>query len=418
MDSTKIGHYIKEQLKIKKITQDGLAEQLSISSSAVSQALSGKNLFDISNLQRLSQILDIPLDTIINAGEERETNLELLSKLPLAELITKDPLKEYLQSIDSKGNNFFFYLLKHENIEVIKEYKEESIKNYRNKLAYTTLLVKNNQAEMLSQASMPDELHQYLYLSPKEDYKEYNDAFNKITEEQFAFFDAYVLVGDTKIYDLINMFKNYTKSSSFISESIDPYQIPWIVYYAIRTNKIPALVQFETIIDKNTTKIDYRKQVLHESLLKLAFEFQSWDVINHYLKKMDSFSFFRYFDSIFKAGSLDFIYRVKKELSPIEFEKKNRYELKPVFNNYKTLSRLVEKNQFELVEEAVRYSDQDSLDKALSIANGNQIEVMKAIILSGGRYTHTCTYSGNHYVFDNMTGMMRYLITELETKKN
>ena len=47
MNNTEVGTFIKEQLKLNNITQEVLAEKLGISSSAVSQGLSGKNSFDI-----------------------------------------------------------------------------------------------------------------------------------------------------------------------------------------------------------------------------------------------------------------------------------------------------------------------------------------------------------------------------------
>ena len=42
MDNVKVGLYIKQRIKEKGITQEQLAEEMNISSSAVSQVLSGK----------------------------------------------------------------------------------------------------------------------------------------------------------------------------------------------------------------------------------------------------------------------------------------------------------------------------------------------------------------------------------------
>lgn len=103
MDNVKVGQFIKEELKKHSITQEQLAEKLGISSSAVSQSLSGKNSFDITNLMEISKILDIDLDVIVNAGEERETNLERMSKMTYEKFSIEDPEFYKLKDTDSKG---------------------------------------------------------------------------------------------------------------------------------------------------------------------------------------------------------------------------------------------------------------------------------------------------------------------------
>ena len=108
MNSIKIGNYIKTQLKKKGISQEKLSEILGISSSAVSQALSGKNSFDIENLQLISEILDESLDVILNAGEERETRTEKLSKMTLEEFLEKDPTLDTIK--DKIINTEYYYL--------------------------------------------------------------------------------------------------------------------------------------------------------------------------------------------------------------------------------------------------------------------------------------------------------------------
>ena len=72
MDNVKVGLYIKKRIAEKGITQDQLAEMMNITSSAVSQVLTGKNMFDVVNLQVLSRILDEPIDKILNAGKNQK----------------------------------------------------------------------------------------------------------------------------------------------------------------------------------------------------------------------------------------------------------------------------------------------------------------------------------------------------------
>ena len=91
MDNVKVGLYIKKRIAEKGITQDQLAEMMNITSSAVSQVLTGKNMFDVVNLQVLSRILDEPIDKILNAGEEPETYLEILARKTQLEYKKDDP---------------------------------------------------------------------------------------------------------------------------------------------------------------------------------------------------------------------------------------------------------------------------------------------------------------------------------------
>lgn len=66
IDNVKVGEYIKVLLKKKGMTQDDLAEALSISKAAVSQNLRGKSSFDIQNLIQIAKIFEITLDELLN----------------------------------------------------------------------------------------------------------------------------------------------------------------------------------------------------------------------------------------------------------------------------------------------------------------------------------------------------------------
>ena len=57
---------LKKLLKQHNMTQDNLADALSISKSAVSQNLRGKSTFDIQNLIMIAKIFEITLDDLLN----------------------------------------------------------------------------------------------------------------------------------------------------------------------------------------------------------------------------------------------------------------------------------------------------------------------------------------------------------------
>lgn len=68
MNQEKIGKFISERRKAKKLTQEQLAEKLGISINAVSKWERGLCLMDMSLLKPLSKILDVSINEIL-AGE-------------------------------------------------------------------------------------------------------------------------------------------------------------------------------------------------------------------------------------------------------------------------------------------------------------------------------------------------------------
>ncbi len=75
IDNVKVGEYIKKLLKKKSMTQDDLANALSISKSAVSQNLRGKSSFDIQNLMNIAKLFEITLDDLLNLKTEETSEV-------------------------------------------------------------------------------------------------------------------------------------------------------------------------------------------------------------------------------------------------------------------------------------------------------------------------------------------------------
>ena len=88
MDKVKIGQFIANCRKDKKLTQEQLAEKLNISKNAVSKWERGICLMDMSLLKPLSEILDVSVNDILSGEkipddkikEKSEENLIKLSK--------------------------------------------------------------------------------------------------------------------------------------------------------------------------------------------------------------------------------------------------------------------------------------------------------------------------------------------------
>ena len=69
MDTIKIGKFIAEKRKEKKLTQEGLAEKLGVTSKTISRWENGNYMPDISLLKPLSEELDVTLNDLLS-GEE------------------------------------------------------------------------------------------------------------------------------------------------------------------------------------------------------------------------------------------------------------------------------------------------------------------------------------------------------------
>ena len=73
MNQVRIGKFISEKRKDKKITQEQLAEKLGVSTNAVSKWERGLCLMDMSLLKPLSEILEVSVNEILS-GEKIDNN--------------------------------------------------------------------------------------------------------------------------------------------------------------------------------------------------------------------------------------------------------------------------------------------------------------------------------------------------------
>ena len=88
IDNDKIGQYIKELRKSKKLTQEELADKLYISRQAVSNWETGKDAPSVDNVKDISKIFDVSIADIY-AGEEikdKQTLNEIIHSLVTMEM--------------------------------------------------------------------------------------------------------------------------------------------------------------------------------------------------------------------------------------------------------------------------------------------------------------------------------------------
>lgn len=76
MNQKKIGKFISEKRKSKKLTQAQLAEKLGVSTNAVSKWERGLCLMDMSLLKPLSEILEVSVNEILSGEEIEDEDIE------------------------------------------------------------------------------------------------------------------------------------------------------------------------------------------------------------------------------------------------------------------------------------------------------------------------------------------------------
>ncbi len=119
MNQEKIGKFISERRKDKKITQAQLAEKLGVSTNAVSKWERGLCLMDMSLLKPLSEILEVSVNEILSGEKIDSEDIEKKSEENIVKLTELINLKTMRYGII--GMAIFFIIL-----VIISLFKETS----------------------------------------------------------------------------------------------------------------------------------------------------------------------------------------------------------------------------------------------------------------------------------------------------
>lgn len=95
MEQQKVGNFLKELRKEKKLTQEQLAEQLNVSARTVSRWETGSNMPDISLLVELAEFYDVSIPEIIDGERKSENMNEKVKETALK-------LSDYAESINQR----------------------------------------------------------------------------------------------------------------------------------------------------------------------------------------------------------------------------------------------------------------------------------------------------------------------------
>lgn len=109
MNQEKIGKFIFEKRKSKKLTQAQLAEKLGVSTNAVSKWERGLCLMDMSLLKPLSEILEVSVNEILSGEEIEDEDIEKKCEENIVSLTELVNLKTMKYGIIGMARDFFRY---------------------------------------------------------------------------------------------------------------------------------------------------------------------------------------------------------------------------------------------------------------------------------------------------------------------
>lgn len=406
MDSAKIGRYIKSKLKENNISQAELSQKLGISSSAVSQALTGYNSFDIENLEAIGDILDEPIDKIISAGEERMTRTEKIARLSVEEIKFEDPNLDSLKTKDRKGLSLDDYAIKHKNIELINFLEKYKIDQKHSKnLDYLSVLAEFGKFDRLKKIINYDFAPNLKKLR-ETPYDQLNIQEKNLVEK----------VIKSKNINLVNLFdKN-------ISYYIKEPKKPQFLFNSIIFDEIYILDAFINAHENSEISRGYKRS-LNETLyevLNIAIRYNSKNCIEYIDKNTGLLSK--------KGNDLDTNFDMNKILN--ELVNSNDINiidwfLDKYYNNSKTnkgvqlryIEPLIKNNEIEKTQKFVKSLNQKQIDELLYRCKIHQLEMIKMLIENGAIITVPVSYSGETIQLESLTAILRELL-ENQNKKN
>lgn len=105
MDQEKIGKFIKEERKNKKLSQEELGELLGVSNRSISKWETGVSLPDISLFKSLCEVLDISYNELLSGERLNKTNYQEKLENNLSNVIS------YASKKDNKFNGTLILLM-------------------------------------------------------------------------------------------------------------------------------------------------------------------------------------------------------------------------------------------------------------------------------------------------------------------
>lgn len=428
VDNKKVSDTIRRLLKENNMTQEDLANALSITKSAVSQNLRGKSNFDIQNLIAIAQLFDITLDELLSLKEIKSDDviteykrvvkkgLTAIKHVPVNELKIADAdlygkvLVEYI--IEENAIDMFNYLNNNEAnfvsdkyhraktiyVKIIKYMLENNIKGiFKYILKYTNLNGSFNldrQFEpiiwsLLEHENNQDEVIKIITYGKNENF--WDKILKRDAIIPLSNLDTLSIIARNK---LNNVFKTYLEHISKKSELLE------VTRRFLEENYLEGILMFiikhfdEPITELNKWIINPQESVLlivkHNNLklLKLFLEKGIYIDLTQIVVEAANNSNYEIVDFIIQ-----------------EYENKFNYSL---------LAETLVKNQaLETFSKISNKLKNKEINRLLSFVNKDDIEMLKELFKLGARFS---IYHFEYNQFEKINNLIENLI-EIEDKK-
>jgi len=406
IDNVKVGVYIKEMLKKKNMTQDGLANILSISKSAVSQNLSGKSSFDIQNLMAISKLFNISLDQLLTQkSDEIEvivSEYERLAKKGIEEVKKLGTNRPNIFNSDVYGKYLVEYVMLNKDVELFRYLDDSSLivldndnKRVKDVLVEIILFMLEN-----NMPNIEGYIFQYAIKFKTfsiEDYAIEKDVWlgiDRSNDEKLItslFCDEYIR--SKKVLKVVK----YNKSMGILSnmqwvEKIAKYKLDYILN--ILGSDLIEVLDLHTII-KEFIKYEY-----DQGILSLIHIFQGVQMDFLGLKR---FKVQEAFEELSVHGKIDSVtLMVQKEMYidiqraivlAINSNQKPIYEfLYDVFHSeldFREICIAASKmGNMPLIENIIKHLSPDDMNIALASTGINDFQLMKYLISNGAEFVN------------------------------
>lgn len=425
IDNVKVGEFIKGLLKENNMTQETLANKLSITKSAVSQNLNGKSSFDMQNLLTIAKMFSLKLDDLLSCRKPDNDNyaseyqkfaakgLLEISKYNPHDLQIQEPdiygrvLVDYL--IDEGFEDIFLYL--HDSaVDFVRDYYHRSRDIYLKIILY--LLKKN----------IPGAIR-------------YIKRYAKLNNT----FDISLTTYGKEIWALLNTDINRSLVKEMMELQIDQ-EYKFLIFNKVKTVraiskdlwiKTIGMFKLEKILDTflefyakpNEIYIFTKLMLNHEYYKGIeAFinKFFSEEVplINrsayHFQKAInliietDNFNLFKKF-----VNNKIFENLTEVVINSIKQEKKNYYEfclnsteVNPELDYEKVGLLALERNDLKIMDKIKAFLSQKQLNFLISQVKNNDVALLKYLIDAGARWDFTYY---NSQMMDNINLIIDHL---------
>lgn len=402
MNNQKVAETIKRLLKEHQMTQEDLANKLSISKSAVSQNLSGKSNFDIQNLIAISKLFDISMDELLYLKQIQtddiiteykkvvKKGLSSIQQVPVEQLKIADAdlygkvLVDYI--IDDQAHDMFKYLDQNQAVFVHDSYhraKEIYLKIIKymleNHLAgvFRYILKYTN----VQGSFILDEINEKLIwnlINQKDNQQVVTDMISHVKNNSFFknLFKEKVNIPLSKS-DLLEVIGKYNLDEvlqTCLENYLNPEDFMDVTTYF---HKYQYTVGITLFIDKHFTKELNR-------LNRFIYRVQESFVLS---TKLNDFELVKKFLTLK-------LYTDLTEVTITAYEHDHRNYVNYMIENYSNEIRFyvladlaVRRKDVGFIHEIAKYLKQEELNKLLSIVSKDDLEMIKMLFILGARFT-------------------------------